>query len=320
MSRTGRAVTERHRMKSNDQGMKTKVRVDQATSTLADQRGTPQSTPARALASGVTLQHRFDGHFGTVAAVAEVLAEVSCRTTRDQARHDDATTYASLTDLGKIEARSLDRIYNHYAGRNPSNRASDFAESQQAMAASILSIASQEGWLITDSNGLPQVPPRTFGHIDARKVRDWFAQARARNHAEYARALSAALGELQSEVPSSKPGDLTASDVATKPQRPVGDTRPTLTTSEVAMAFSFLPKLQRALGDVNNHRWVLPARVRPGSQPTPAAWCPLELAKVIMLRKGHESDLNRAFLENPVLRQWRPAWQEIRKERNAFGQ
>lgn len=307
-------------MNSKAQGMKTKVRVDEATSTLADQRGAPQSNPARALASGATIKRRFDGDFGTVAAVAEVLAEVSCRTTREQARHDDATTYDSLTELGKIEARSLNRIYSHYAGRNLSNRASDFADSQQAMASSILSIASQEGWLITDSNGLPQVPPRTFGHIDARKVRDWFAQARARNHADYARALSAALGESQSEVPSSKPGDPAASDVATKPQRPVEDARPALETGDVAMAFSFVPKLQRALGDVNNHRWVLPARVRPGSQPTPATWCPLELAKVIVLRKGHESELNRAFLDNPVLRQWRSAWQEARKERNVFGQ
>ena len=93
-----------------------------------------------------------------------------------------------------------------------------------------------------------------------------------------------------------------------------------LPTTEIADAFSFVDRLKKKLGDVNNHQWLLPAQLTKGQRPTPATWCPLKLADILLSRgKASEEDLRRAFATRPTLHPWREAWQEARRERNAFG-
>jgi hypothetical protein len=93
-----------------------------------------------------------------------------------------------------------------------------------------------------------------------------------------------------------------------------------LTTAQIAQAFSFVVGLKAKLGDVNNHKWLLPARQTKGQPPTPATWCPLLLAD-LLVSKGAATlpNVNAAFTNVAALRAWRDAWQEARRERNAFG-
>lgn len=100
----------------------------------------------------------------------------------------------------------------------------------------------------------------------------------------------------------------------------VAATEPGLPTSQVAEAFSFVAGLKAKLGDVNNHQWLLPARLTQGRKPNPATWCPLRLAEILLSKgKASESDLSRAFVMVAALRPWRDSWQEAKRERNAFG-
>lgn len=93
-----------------------------------------------------------------------------------------------------------------------------------------------------------------------------------------------------------------------------------LTTREVVEAFGFYPKLKNALGDVNNHRWALPSRIGRGPRPTPSTWDPVKLALALLNRgKLHEKEITVAFFESPILRNHLLQWQEVRRERNAFG-
>ncbi len=263
---------------------------------------------------------RFADGFGSISAVAEVLTELLCRTTRAQTQIDDAARQEGLTEFGRFEDKYLNAVYRQITGQGLSTKTSAFSDKQQQMAESLLKIATQQGWAITDRDGMPQVPPRRFGYVDVCLVRDWFAQSRARNHAEFAQALSAALGEHEAKAQSNEPKKCEAAPRdAFMPMPPVAVTPEALDTREVVRAFKFIPKLKRALGDVNNHRWLESARVSLGRAPMPSTWCPVKLAEAISFRKGHEDDFSRAFLNDPVLRPWRDAWQEARRARNAFG-
>jgi hypothetical protein len=93
-----------------------------------------------------------------------------------------------------------------------------------------------------------------------------------------------------------------------------------LPTPQIAEAFSFVLGLKEKLGDVNNHRWLLPARLTKGNRPTPATWCPLKLADLLVSNGStNEQPINAAFVSSQALRAWRDEWQEARRERNAFG-
>lgn len=93
-----------------------------------------------------------------------------------------------------------------------------------------------------------------------------------------------------------------------------------LTTSEIGLAFSFVPKLKAKLSDVNNHEWMHPALVSRGRAPKPNLWNPLLLAKLLLDRSmATQFDLNKAFRSDAKLKPWREEWQEIVRERNAFG-
>lgn len=97
-----------------------------------------------------------------------------------------------------------------------------------------------------------------------------------------------------------------------------------LTTPEIADAFDGIDgqsaeQWRRKLGDVNNHKWLLGARAEKAKAPQPARWWPIKLAELVLEREDCADSLNRAFLTAPTLKQWRPAWQEHRRERDAFG-
>ena len=100
---------------------------------------------------------------------------------------------------------------------------------------------------------------------------------------------------------------------------------PPLTTPEIAEAFDGLggyttTQWRNFLGNVKNHKWLLPVRAARAKAPNPAAWWPLDLAN-LLLKRGESGDcLNRAFLNAPKLKPWQHLWQEQRRERNAFGQ
>ena len=119
-------------------------------------------------------------------------------------------------------------------------------------------------------------------------------------------------------------GPLTAPDKPA-PAAIVGITeavRP-LTTAQVADAFDGELELSAAqwrerLGDMP--LWLLPARAAKGKAPNPSTWWPLEFARILLERGATFDSLNRKFLAVPALKPWLPAWQEQRRERNAFGQ
>ena len=74
------------------------------------------------------------------------------------------------------------------------------------------------------------------------------------------------------------------------------------------------------LGDLNNHKWLTPARATQGKAPRPATWWPLKLGEILEARGIPFDALNRLFLNRRALKPWLPAWQEAKRQRNAFGQ
>ena len=97
-----------------------------------------------------------------------------------------------------------------------------------------------------------------------------------------------------------------------------------LTTRKIADAFADIDgqtaqQWRDKLGDVNNHRWLLPARAARNSAPRPSTWWPLKFADLLGERGTTHDSLNRAFLGQPALKPWLAEWQEAKRERNAFG-
>lgn len=116
----------------------------------------------------------------------------------------------------------------------------------------------------------------------------------------------------------------------TAPQSVLSATEPThsdgrtLTTPELADAFDGIDDVsaeqwRRRLGDLKNHAWLMPARANAGRAPRPSTWLPLRFAELLMERDVAFETLNRKFLTVPKLKPWLPAWQEARRDRNAFG-
>jgi hypothetical protein len=98
-----------------------------------------------------------------------------------------------------------------------------------------------------------------------------------------------------------------------------------LTTPDIAEAFDGIDgkaadQWRSKLGDVNNHKWLLPARAAKARAPKPSTWWPLKFAD-LLLKRGESCDsLTRAFLSAPKLKPWLHLWQEKKRTRNAFGQ
>ena len=97
-----------------------------------------------------------------------------------------------------------------------------------------------------------------------------------------------------------------------------------LTTRKIADAFADIDgqtaqQWRDKLGDVNNHRWLLPARAARNSAPRPSTWWPLKFADLLEERGTTLDSLKQAFLHQPALKPWLAEWQEAKRERNAFG-
>lgn len=269
--------------------------------------------------------YRFKDGFGSISAVAAVLAEVICGMSLVEARQADKASFGALSERDKHEARWHDLELRRYPELRPSTRESRFGDKQRELTTALLAIAAKEGWIITDGDGVLQIPPRAFGVMDVRLVRDWFGQSKGHNHLAFAEALTQALqghcnhGVVPLDaavVPGERPAN---SEVCLRDPECRGQ-REGLTTGQIGAAFAFLPRLKKWLGETKHHKWVLPAQLSKGAPPVHATWCPVELAKLLVKHKDVEMQLNEAFLTNPMLRRWLAKWQEDRRERNAFGQ
>ena len=123
-----------------------------------------------------------------------------------------------------------------------------------------------------------------------------------------------------SETPPDDPPKAVAIGAQVKAVEAEREDRPPMESTPLAAAFWFVPNLDKKLANTAKHRWVLPARVRPGNQPIPATWDPVTLAEILVdKRKVSEDVLHRAFMTEETLKPWRHLWQEARKDRNAYG-
>lgn len=136
---------------------------------------------------------RFKDGFGSISAVAAVLAEVICGMSLVEAKQADKASFDALSKRDKVEAGYLDLALRRYPELRSSTRESRFADKQRELTTVLLTIAAQEKWGVTDSDGVPQLPPRAFGVIDVGLVRDWFGQSKGTNHLAFAGALTQAL-------------------------------------------------------------------------------------------------------------------------------
>lgn len=112
-----------------------------------------------------------------------------------------------------------------------------------------------------------------------------------------------------------------AEPTAAEPVQPTGRT---MATGELSDAFDGIMDVtaqqwRKRLGDLSNHPWLKPARATQAAAPNPATWWPLKFAELLLERNANPESLNRAFL-TPKLKPWLTDWQEVRRERNAFGQ
>lgn len=138
---------------------------------------------------------RFQDGFGSISAVAAVLTEVIFGMSLEEAREADKTSFEALSESGKRDAKLLSgSAFRRYPPElRPSTHESRFAEKQRELITILLTIAAQEKWGVTDSSGVPQIPPRSFGVMDVRLVRDWFGHSKGPNHLAFAEALTQAL-------------------------------------------------------------------------------------------------------------------------------
>lgn len=265
------------------------------------------------------MRTRFEDGFGSVSAVAGVLAEVASGATRGQLVHERDAAYEALSKFQQIDYQFQRARFKQVTGREMFDKVSDFDEKHDSLIKNLLATAREEGWLITNSSGVPQAQPSRFGLIKVSVVRDWFAEGRAPLHAKYAQALDDVLRGATDAAQPNAAHFSTPPGTAVEKVPSATSNRPTLTTREIAEAFNFLPMLKNALANVRKHSWLESARVTRGHPPVPATWCPLLVAEAIRHKKGHETALRHAFANSPLLLPWRDAWQEAIRERNAFG-
>lgn len=138
---------------------------------------------------------RFKDGFGSISAVAAVLTEVIFGMSLVEASEADKTSFEALNESDKRDARLLSgSAFRRYPPElRPSTHESRFGEKQRELITVLLTIATQEKWCVTDSAGVPQLPPRAFGVTDVRLVRDWFGHSKGPNHLAFAEALTQAL-------------------------------------------------------------------------------------------------------------------------------
>lgn len=268
-----------------------------ATPRNAAQGGLPtspiQSAPAK---------KRFEDGFGSVSTIATLLTEITFNATREQIERKEAQAIEAMSEFAKKEMAYLKASSLQLCGEDMTSKIREFDDRTAAFTKTILDTAQTVGWPITDRNGVPKTTLQRHGLVKVSLVRDWFAEGRAPLHAKYAQALDDAL-----------------QDAIEKEAQQVRSNKLALKTGEIAKVFSFLSGLEKALSDVNNHQWLLRARVTRGRPRHAATWCPLEVAEAIAARKGHEHELRWAFANEPLLLPWRDAWQRKFKDRNAFG-
>lgn len=261
--------------------------------TSSTQTSPPQSVPAK---------KRFEDGFGTVSTLATLLTEITFSATREQIELEEAQGIEAMGEFAKKEMAYLKAQSLRVGGEDLTSRIREFDDRTAAITKAILDMAQTEGWPITDRNGFPKTTLQRHGLVKVSLVRDWFAEGRAPLHTKYAQALDDALQEA-----------------AENESRQLRSNKLTLKTGEIAKVFSFLSGLEKALSDVNNHQWLVQARVTRGRPRHAATWCPLEVAEAIAARKGHERELRWAFANESLLLPWREAWQKKFKDRNAFG-
>lgn len=153
------------------------------------------------------------------------------------------------------------------------------------------------------------LPSVAFGMVDAVAVGQWALRSGV------VQILPAAF-PVQGTCPDSGTTEESlqaAENCASAP--PAAPAAPPIPTPEVADAFAFAD-IARSLGDVNNHKWLIPARVNPGKPPRAATWNPITLALLLMKRKGLAEHLFRsAFQTKPVLQPWLAAWNEAEQRK-----
>jgi hypothetical protein len=176
--------------------------------------------------------------------------------------------------------------------------------------------------------------PHTDLPIDGEKrenVRDWYELVTREDVNQWLEAQGAAYRwrVVQSDI-EARQGQPKATVQQPADTMKHGEGPPALTTPGISEAFDGITERSAKqwrdmLGDVKNHQWVMPARVEAGKAPNPSRWCPLTLARILLERvpsperEPCTESLNRRFLNEPALKPWLAAWQEDRRQRNAFG-
>jgi hypothetical protein len=266
----------------------------------------PSHQGAEGGASAIQCKTRFEGGRGTLSDIAELLAEVSCGMSEEEAkRRDQALPEAYRTEAANLN-NMLSSLRHGYSQMLPNQL--KFDTTFKTFTRYLIQKADCEMWPIEDEGGAPQSPPQRHGYLFVETVIDHYTKTMGSQHARFVEALQ---------------GALTRTVDVLQPKSTFNETAPirSLSTPIMAEAFSFRQGLKDALSDADgNYRWLLPARVHKATRPKPHHWCPLRMAEVLMSRGVSEGELNLAFMTEEALKLWRHEWQESRRERNAFGQ
>jgi hypothetical protein len=267
-------------------------------------------------ASAIQCKPRFEGGRATLSDIAELLAEVSCGMSEEEAKRKDQ----ALPEAYRTEAAYLNGMLSSWS-HGPSQMLPNqlkFDTTFKSFTRYLIQKAESEVWSIEEEGGAPQFPPRRHGYLFVEKVSDHYTKTVGSQHTRFVEALRVA---LTAPVKVSQPKNRHKRPGQAKPGPSAGYQIPALPTPDIAEAFSFYRGLKKALGDSkNHHHWLLPARVSEGSPPFPHTWCPLEVAKALLSRGASEGELNKAFLSAAVLKPWLLEWQDARRQRNGFGQ
>jgi len=256
--------------------------------------------------SAIQCKSRFEGGRATLSDIAELLAEVTCGMSEEEAKRKDQ----ALPESYRAEAAFLNGVLTSLRQGHSQMLPNQlkFDTTVKSFTRYLIHKAECEMWPIEGEGGAPQSPPQRYGYLFVETVIDHYTKTMGSQHARFVEALR---------------GALTSTVDAAQPKTAFTDKAPirSLPTPVMADAFSFRQGLKDAMSEADaHHRWILPARVHKARRPKPHHWCPIKMAEVLMSRGSSEGELNMAFLKLDVLKPWLFEWQESRRQRNDFGQ